>query len=1549
MKAKSFLTLFLFLCLIVLGIGNQAYSQVTINLVYSEKNNLTTIQSGAKYCMQVDYAISSTTGSATGVKAVINLPDWIHSVSDFVGTVHAPVGNFVFSNTPGSKKLTINFVSPLSSGSTGVLEFCARVNNLTTPNNTNVCSTAEITDGSGNTSGVKNFCINSTAVPRICAEKTLLNGGAIGYNTTYRIRIFYEGIYGTIPFGTLEAENIVLTDVLPAGATFVSAVVFNGATQVGTGTESGGTVTANVPDLSFYNFGFNWQANTYHVDITVKFDNPPFSAGNSVTNTATVAYTPFGGTPSTLSNGDNVGGTCVTDLIETTTLTSPTISATLARSGGGNVFPGQSFGYDFGFNNTGNVPLENLEIIETIPGNVYIDQTAPYRGVRFDNQGMLDHVEYQTNLNASWTSYPITGGQVVPFLPSGEYFTKIKFVMKTPWPANTSLGLYHLMYFVPRNDVMADETVSNCLVWESTTPGIPALAARTTCNNNYILKPRPTTGALDIVASTTPCNDVLKPVGTPIVFKGEVTANAGYADVTNPVAGYFVPSGFIYTPGSQTFNPLTSGLPTPTFEILPNYQTISGKSYDLYRWKFPTGSVLPFGKKFEVSIATTVGPALLPNTGYVGIFTAFGSNVSLVSSPNNFGFTDTNDWNQNGNTTESVTTYGSNYSCYSIIIPASASMESIKWVRGQLDAGYSRYPAFGQTVHGGMADYRLVVKNTGNVPMKDIEIVDILPFVGDMGVIDPSPRNTAWRPNLANPIIAPAGVTVYYSTAQNPCRDEMKAPADPSPFPTGCTPANWTLAPLPDITSVQSLKFDFGNIIINPLDSFILNWPMRAPVDAPSNGEIAWNSFGFRATRTDNNQSLLPAEPIKVGIQVTPAIPGIYGDYVWIDTNKNGIQDEIGTGVSGVVVELYRDNGDGISNPLTDVLVGFTVTDLNGRYLFPNLIPSDYYAVFYPPAGYVVTSTDQGGDDTKDSDGIIMPVTRIDAAEDDRTWDLGLYLSPDCDVNISYVSVSPCHWNGTSSEVVVNAYVTWANAPAGQNINVTLNGVTQVIDVVGGAQQMAFVTFTIPANNTVFTINACFTGGSNCCDQRSLKPKLPCNPNQCYLDITNVYAGSCDGTNFVLDVEVNWSVPPAGENIIVTAGGQTQTINVSGGILPPVCAVFTLPANGSMNNTVTASFQTTTSCNDSGMYNAPTCNVCNLTVTCAPLPQTTCTPVNGSASVNVMGGQGTITYLWSSGETISSISGKAAGTYTVTVTDDFLPNCSKTCQAVITSTTTNPSVTCGKTDNSNCATPNGTATATATGVTYLWSNNATTASITGLSANTYTVTVTNTTTGCTATCSAVVVNATVNPTCNITANTHPSCPNLTGGDITVVPSPAGTYTYAWSDNGAATANRTGLTGGTYTVTVTNTTTNCTGVCNVTLDTPTNCCNIQAIVPQNLECLDNGTPALITDNRIRFNAQITNSNTSLTGYNVTINGGTTITPNTNVPYGVTQFILGTGTAGGGSTFTVTVTDSATPGCTRTFQIGDPGNCTPGNPPVECPTPKCGTATIQINNN
>ncbi|HMT54535.1 MAG TPA: SdrD B-like domain-containing protein, partial [Saprospiraceae bacterium] len=157
-------------------------------------------------------------------------------------------------------------------------------------------------------------------------------------------------------------------------------------------------------------------------------------------------------------------------------------------------------------------------------------------------------------------------------------------------------------------------------------------------------------------------------------------------------------------------------------------------------------------------------------------------------------------------------------------------------------------------------------------------------------------------------------------------------------------------------------------------------------------------------------------------------------------------------------------------------------------------------------------------------------------------------------------------------------------------------------------------------------------------------------------------------------------------------------------------------------------------------------------ITCTT-PTATVTPTNPSCTGTNAPNNGTLTivgfttgqrYQYSTGATFNS--GSAIPTsispipsggviensltnttqqYTVRIYDATDNTCYVDRTVSITAVTP-PSVTCAKTDNTNCAAPNGTATATATGVTYLWSNNATTAMITGLAANTYTVTVTST-------------------------------------------------------------------------------------------------------------------------------------------------------------------------------------------------------------------------------
>lgn len=68
------------------------------------------------------------------------------------------------------------------------------------------------------------------------------------------------------------------------------------------------------------------------------------------------------------------------------------------------------------------------------------------------------------------------------------------------------------------------------------------------------------------------------------------------------------------------------------------------------------------------------------------------------------------------------------------------------------------------------------------------------------------------------------------------------------------------------------------------------------------------------------------------------------GDYVWIDENKDGLQDDEEPGIPGVVLEITDKEG----NPVTDVYgnpVKPTTTDKDGYYSFEDLPANNTYIV----------------------------------------------------------------------------------------------------------------------------------------------------------------------------------------------------------------------------------------------------------------------------------------------------------------------------------------------------------------------------------------------------------------------------------------------------------------------------------------------------------------------------------------------------------------------------------------------------------------------------
>ena len=247
---------------------------------------------------------------------------------------------------------------------------------------------------------------------------------------------------------------------------------------------------------------------------------------------------------------------------------------------------------------------------------------------------------------------------------------------------------------------------------------------------------------------------------------------------------------------------------------------------------------------------------------------------------------------------------------------------------------------------------------------------------------------------------------------------------------------------------------------------------------------------------------------------------------------------------------------------------------------------------------------------------------------------------------------------------------------------------------------------------------------------------------------------------------------------------------------------------------------------------------------------------DGTATVTVSGGAAPYSYAWSNGmnqsgsaQNSSTITGLAAGSYTVTVTDGN--NCESTatvtvgsiCTSFLVNTTTG-NVSChGSSNGSVLAAPqNGNPP-----YNYIWSNGATTAMITNVPAGAYTVTVTSGN-GCPATKTATVLEP---PAIVLNlASTGETALNSNDGTASVTPSGGSPgYTYLWS-NGATLPSLTGLVPGNYSVTVTDVT-GCTASGSVIVN-PLSCAGFSAFInTTNITChgAANGTASVTTSGSI----------------------------------------------------------------------------------------------------
>lgn len=191
---------------------------------------------------------------------------------------------------------------------------------------------------------------------------------------------------------------------------------------------------------------------------------------------------------------------------------------------------------------------------------------------------------------------------------------------------------------------------------------------------------------------------------------------------------------------------------------------------------------------------------------------------------------------------------------------------------------------------------------------------------------------------------------------------------------------------------------------------------------------------------------------------------------------------------------------------------------------------------------------------------------------------------------------------------------------------------------------------------------------------------------------------------------------------------------------------------------------------------------------------------DGTITVDAQGGAGNHGYLWSNGAETADVSGLGADEYTVTITDD------NGCTATASVTLTQPeplTLVLAVTDEITGG--DGSVTSTVGGgeapYEYLWTlGGATSEDINGLVAGEYCLTVTDqndcTISACT------TVNGLSALEVSLLSMTPESCFGENDGELEVTHNGDAPYTYVWEGTTDTTVNPTGLSAGTYSVTVT---------------------------------------------------------------------------------------------------------------------------------------------------
>jgi len=894
------------------------------------------------------------------------------------------------SGSSPNQVITWNATSSLTAGASGILTMSVRVPRGIVPAGSQTITNV----ATGNLAGVLDDSpVASTTIAASTTNWTFNKTGPatllINSNGTYSLNVCPATGTGALP------STVTIVDTLPPGTTYNSS--------------SNGGVYANNPDPTVDTI--SW---------TINATNRPTPNGSTgcIAVTASVRFVPpaSGGDATNLvgevkSNSATATADTVKSGLLNTTLTGPVTRVTRTKSvsvGGTYVTDGDRVTYSLQLSNNSDAGAGSLDTAVLTDGPLPVQYSLDTITTGTWAWGSAATVEVSPD-GTSWTVVAsgltgVTSTTISSGLAGSRW---VRWNFTGPIAVSQATSAITLSGTVS-GAVVPSTTLANCLA-SVATQGAASFSSSSQCVNVTLEIPQPHPSITKRVngASTATLNPGATATYT-IAIANNSDATAALVDPT-------------------VVDCLPAGL------AVASVSAVSGWTRDL-AYTNPTCSNAggtPLRFTYSGSVAANASATTISYTVQAN---GFEDPDGAIAAPGNY-----------ANTASARTTTGSSFghcvqagcaSTATVTVPVVAQLTSAKEAQGALDSGWTTTAS---TMPGAGVTWRLTLQNSGNVDVLNPVFIDIFPHVGDTGVlVNNVARNSEFGTYLVSPITATPGWSVEYSASANPCRPEVGGVI------TGCDTANWTSSP--DLTRMpiyQSVKLSYTGIVARGTSAQFA-WQSRVPVldqaydtadttsspyddiidcgGSPVTCPKAVNSFAY-GTFVDpadlngaSDPGLLRSEPPVVSVAVTSIPqPNIIGNRVFDDIDHDGVQDPAEPGVPNVRVEFFVD--------VAGVWVayepyGYTYTDADGYYLFPDVPDGDFKLRFYLPdsTSYVTLQDVTGvpGDDPAsnnsddDSDLPTMPtgsnlygnyydtpaVALGNTVDDeiDNTWDAGVWF-----------------------------------------------------------------------------------------------------------------------------------------------------------------------------------------------------------------------------------------------------------------------------------------------------------------------------------------------------------------------------------------------------------------------------------------------------------------------------------------------------------------------------------------------------------------------------